>query len=148
MVFGMIPNQQATIKELVRVLKPGGTLAISAHGPEHYREAIEANLKVMTMRYFLDHRFEFWQRDEKEMSNFFLNADLKHISTERLIWTDDFDDGGKAFDFFATTSALWWYERLPKHKREREAKKTREYYRKNKVTSVTSDVVFTFGIKP
>ena len=64
MVLGVVPNQQAAIKELTRILRPGGTIALSAHGPAHYMEAVEAGVKSMNMRYFLGHRFEFWPRDE------------------------------------------------------------------------------------
>lgn len=147
MVLGMIPNQQAMISELARVLRPGGTIALSAHGPAHYREAIEANLKVMTMRYFLDHRFEFWQRDENEVKSFFIKSGLKNIQTERIIWTDEFEEGGQAFDFFAATSALWWYDKLPRGLREKEANKTRNYYKNKKIKSITSDVVLAYGVK-
>lgn len=36
MVLGFMPNQQSAICEMVRVLKPGGVVAIAAHGPELY----------------------------------------------------------------------------------------------------------------
>lgn len=147
MVLGMIPNQQATIGELVRVLCPGGTIALSAHGPDHYREAIEANLKAMSIHYFLDHRFEFWQRNENEVRSFFTNANLKNIITERITWVDKFENCGQAFDFFATTSALWWYERLPNDLRKKEALRTRKYFQRKKIKSITSDVVLAYGLK-
>lgn len=147
MVLGMIPNQLATIAELTRVLRSGGTIALSAHGPAHYMEAIEAMLKVMTMRYFLGHRFEFWQRDENEVKSLFMKAGLKNIHTERIIWIDEFKNGNEVFDFFASTSSLWWYDKLPPELREKEAKKTREYFQNKEITSITSDVVLAYGIK-
>jgi ubiquinone/menaquinone biosynthesis C-methylase UbiE len=147
MVLGMIPNQQATITELARVLRPNGTIALSTHGPGHYMEAVEAGLKVMTMRYFLDHRFEFWQRDEDEVKSLLINAGLKDIHTERLTWIDELENGSEVFDFFASTSSLWWYDRLPRDLREKEAEKTREYFQRKEIKSITSDVVLAYGIK-
>ncbi len=147
MVLGMVPNQQSTIAELTRVLRPGGTIALSAHGPGHYMEAIEAGVKSMNMRYFLGHRFEFWPRDENEIKAFFMNAGLDNIQTERLTWIDEFEDGGEVFDFFASTSGLWWYHRLPPDIRNKESEKTRTYFQLKNVTKMSSDVVFAFGSK-
>src|SRR5512136_1045042 len=39
MVLGLVPNQRNVVSEMVRVLKPGGILFVSTHGPEHYYEA-------------------------------------------------------------------------------------------------------------
>ncbi len=147
MVLGMIPNQQATITELVRVLRPNGIIALSTHGPGHYMEAIGAGLKVATMRYFLDHRFEFWPRDEKEVQSPLVNAGLKDIRTERLSWIDEFENGHKAFDFFASTSSLWWLDRLPPDLRKKETERTRDYFRRKEIKSITSDVVLAYGSK-
>ena len=147
MVLGMVPNQQAAIKELTRILRPGGTIALSAHGPAHYMEAVEAVVKSMNMRYFLGHRFEFWPRDENEIKSFFMNAGVDNIQTERLTWIDEFEDGGEVFDFFASTSGLWWYHRLPPDIRNKETEKTRTYFQRKNVTKMSSDVVFAFGSK-
>jgi ubiquinone/menaquinone biosynthesis C-methylase UbiE len=147
MVLGMIPNQQAAITELARVLRPNGVIALSTHGPSHYMEGISAGLKVMTMRYFLAHRFEFWQRDDNEVQSLLINAGLKDIHTERLTWSDEFENGLEAFDFFASTSSLWWYDKLPPDLREQEAEKTREYFQRKGINSITSDIVLAYGLK-
>lgn len=147
MVLGMVPNQQATITELTRILRPGGIIALSAHGPAHYMEAIEAGVKSMNMRYFLSHRFEFWPRDENKIETFFMNAGLDNIQAERLTWIDEFENGAEVFDFFASTSGLWWYHRLPAEIRNKEAERTRTYFQRKNVTEITSDVVFAFGSK-
>lgn len=147
MVLGMVPNQQATITELARILRPGGTVALSAHGPAHYMEAIEAGVKSMNMRYFLGHRFEFWPRDEKEIRTFFMNAGLDNVQTDRSTWVDEFKSGGEVFDFFASSSGLWWLHRLPPEIRNKEAEKTRSYFQRKNVSEITSDVVFALGSK-
>jgi len=147
MILGMIPNQLSMIKELTRVLRIGGTIALSAHGPEHYMEAIEAGVKSMNLRYFLGHRMEFWPRDEQEIKSFFVKAGLKNIQTDRLKWRDEFQNGRDVFDFFATTSSLWWYDRLPMESREKETAKSIQYFQRKKIKSISSDIVIAYGIK-
>lgn len=147
MVLGMVPNQQVAIRELTRVLRPGGTLGLSTHGPTHYREGIEAGLKAISKRYFLDHRFEYWPRDEAEMAAYFRKASLENIRTKRSIWMERFDSGGALLDFYAATSGLWWYQRLPPELRDQETEQTRSYFQRVGNTEMTSDVVFAFGSK-
>lgn len=38
---------------------------------------------------------------------FFMKAGLDKIKTKRLTLTDEFENGGELFDFFASTSGLW-----------------------------------------
>lgn len=116
-------------------------------GPAHYMEAVEACVKSMNMRFFFGHRMEFWPRDENEIKTFFMNAGLDNIQTERLSWIDKFENGGEVFDYFASTSGLWWYHRLPPGIRNKETEKTRTYFQRKNVAEITSDVVFAFGSK-
>jgi ubiquinone/menaquinone biosynthesis C-methylase UbiE len=147
MVLGMVPNQQAAIDELARILRPGGTIALSTHGPAHYKEAIEAGVRSLNMRYFLGHRFEYWPRDENEIKAFFMLAGLDDIQTSRMTWVDEFENGGKAFDFFASSTGLWWHHRLPPEIRNKETERTRTYFQRKHVTKITCDVVFASGQK-
>lgn len=147
MVLGMVPNQPAAVAELARILRPGGTVALSTHGPAHYREAIEAGVRSLNLRYFLGHRFEYWPRDENEIKAFFMLAGLHDIQTTRMTWADEFENGGKAFDFFASSTGLWWHHRLPAEIRNRETERARAYFQRKRVTRITCDVVFASGTK-
>lgn len=147
MVLGMVPNQQQAIHELTRICRPGGTVALSVHGPAHYKEPIEAGVRSLNMRYFLGHRLEYWPRNENKIRTYFINAGLNGIRTERLTWIDKFANGGEVFDFFASSTGLWWYHRIPIESRNQEAEKTRAYFQRKGITEVTSDVVFAFGSK-
>lgn len=147
MVLGMVPDQQSALLEFTRILKQEGVLALTTHGPAHYLEAIEAGVRSMNLRYFFEHRFEFWPRDEKKMIRYFKHAGLENIKTERLIWRDDYKDGSEVFDFFASTTGLWFYHRLPPKLRNKEAERMRNYFHRKQITSVTSDVVIVYGEK-
>jgi len=60
---------------------------------------------------------------------------------------DEYGSGSEVFDFFASTSGLWWNHRLPPEIRDKETKKTRAYFQRKNVTEITSDVVFMLGLK-
>jgi ubiquinone/menaquinone biosynthesis C-methylase UbiE len=68
MMYGLVPNQQRVLSEMVRVLKPNGVVAISAHGPEYYYEAIDAAFRTIPLRYGFGYRIEFWPRSEEHLN--------------------------------------------------------------------------------
>lgn len=147
LMLGFLPDQSKAVAEMTRVLRPGGTIAISTHGPNYFIEAIEGLLKAMTMQYFLGYRFEFWPRKEDDIKNIFVKFGLENIVTRELTSVNNFENGGKAFDFFASVSSLWWYDKLPTELREKEKTKTREYFERKRITQITSDVIFAYATK-
>jgi len=44
--LGLLPNPEGAVSEMVRILRPGGFLSLSGHGPEHYWEACEASFPL------------------------------------------------------------------------------------------------------
>ena len=81
------------------------------------------------------------------MKNLFAKCGLENIDIKRLVWVENFENGGKTFDFFASTSGLWWYDQLPTELRERETIKTRRYFERKKVNHVTTDIVCAYATK-
>jgi ubiquinone/menaquinone biosynthesis C-methylase UbiE len=128
MVLGLVPNQRNVVSEMVRVLKPGGILSISTHDPEQYYEASEMAFRAIPKCLALGYRIEFWPRKEKEISHIFSDAGLIEVITRRLIWKDSFEDGGKAYDFFASTSSAWWYSKFSTDKIPPVAQKIRHAF--------------------
>ncbi len=148
MVLGLVPNQRNAVSEMVRVLKPGGVLSISTHGPEHYYEASEMTFRAIPKSLAFGYRIEFWPRKEKEISNMFSEAGLTDVITRRLIWKHGFEDGGKAYDFFASTSSAWWYSKFTTDKIPPVAQKIRQAFEREPVTEITMDVILAYGRKP
>jgi ubiquinone/menaquinone biosynthesis C-methylase UbiE len=148
MGFGLFPDQKKALAEMVRVLRPGGYLGLGAHGPEHYWEAIDASFRVITKRYVLGYRLEFWPLGEKNIQQMLVQAGFTDIRSQRYTWRNDFETGGQAFDFFAAISASWWYAKFPPDKRAKESQKAREYFERKKVTQITDDVILAHGRKP
>jgi ubiquinone/menaquinone biosynthesis C-methylase UbiE len=148
MSFGLFPDQRKAVAEMVRVLRPGGYLALSAHGPEHYWEAIDASFRAITKRYVLGYRLEFWPLGEEDIQQMLVQAGFMDIRSRRHIWRNDFMTGGQAFDFFAAISASWWYAKFPPAKRAKESQKARDYFERKKVTQITDDVILGYGRKP
>ena len=148
MTLGLIPDQAKAISEMARVAKHGGSVAVGAHGPEHYWEAADTIFRSINKRYVLGYRLEFWPRTETEIRDMMAKAGLSDIRTGRMIWRNIFPTGGEACDFFAAISSSWWYARFPENKREEDFRKVREYFVKKNKNQVTDDVILGYGRKP
>ena len=147
MVLGLMPNQKKALAEMVRVMKPGGTLSISTHGPDLYYEACEAAFWALPKSVVLGYRVEFWPRQEKQISRMFCDAGLVKVRTRRLTWKEHFDDGGKAYDFFASTSSAWWYSKFAPEKVATLSRRVRAAFERRNVREITTDAVLAFGRK-
>lgn len=148
MTLGILPDSEKAVAEMVRVLRPGGFLSLSAHGPEHYWEACDASFRSITKRYVIGYRLEFWPRSEGSVRQLLAKSGLEDIKTRRVIWRNRFRDGGEAFDFFAAVSSSWWYAKVPPAKREAENRKIRNYFERKGVTTITDDVVIAHARRP
>jgi ubiquinone/menaquinone biosynthesis C-methylase UbiE len=148
MVLGIVPNQREVVAEMVRVLKPGGTLFLSTHGPEHYYEACETAFRSVPKRLVFGYRLEFWPRKGREISHMFSEAGLIDVITRQLNWKQSFENGGKAYDFFSSTSSAWWYSKFPPQKIPSASQKIRSAFERKPVREITMDVILAYGQKP
>lgn len=148
MTFGLLPDQDRVVAEMVRVAKPGGLISVGAHGPEHYWEAIDASFRCITKRYILGYRVEWWPGDEREIRGLLERAQLEGVNTRRVIWRNEFDSGGAMYDFFMAISGASWYEKFPRDKIAEDSGKTRAYFERKGLTTITDDIVVAFGRKP
>ncbi len=148
MSFGLFPDQEKAVNEMYRVLKPGGLISLGAHGPEHYWEAIDTNIRALNKKHVLGYRFEFWPRTEKQVIKMMKNAGFKGIQTNRFIWRNLFRTPSDACEFFAAVSSNWWYAKIPESKRHHEYQKTKELFEKRRFRQVTDDVIIGYGKKP
>jgi ubiquinone/menaquinone biosynthesis C-methylase UbiE len=148
MSFGLFPDQKKAVAEMIRVLRAGGYLGLGAHGPEHYWEAIDASLRVITKRYVLGYRLEFWPLGEKDIQQMLVQGGFTEVRSRRYTWRNDFETGGQAFDFFAAISGSFWYAKFPPEKRSKESQKARDYFERRRVTQITDDVILACGRKP
>jgi ubiquinone/menaquinone biosynthesis C-methylase UbiE len=148
MVLGFLPNQKSAVAEMVRVLRPGGVLAISTHGPKLYYEACEATLRAVPKSLVLGYRIEFWPRKEKEIFRMFFEAGLIDVMTRQMIWKDSFENGTRAYEFFASTSAAWWCSKFSPEKITLVSQKIRAAFERKPVTQITTDIILAYGRKP
>lgn len=146
--FGLFPDQAKAVREMFRVLRPGGFISLGAHGPEHYWEAIDASLRVMNKRYFLGYRFEFWPRNEKQVRLLMEVAGFRNICTNRFIWRNLFKTSKDACEFFSSVTSSWWLSKIPEVRRADEDAKTLEYFVKREIRIITDDIIIGSGIKP
>lgn len=148
MLLGLVPNQQKALTEMARVLRTGGLLAFSTHAPECWWETGDAAFRAIPKRYTLGYRIEYWPREGREIQRMLVRAGLTDVQIRKLFWQDNFETGGKAYDFFASVSASWWNAKLPPDKIKAISKKTREYFERHKVTRITHDIVLAYGHRP
>lgn len=150
MVMGMIPNQLRCLSEMKRVLKPGGTFAISTHGTRHYININEFGHMVLIKKAMWEltgYRPEYWPWNEKTAYKFLDKAGFKDQKVKRLTWIDEFGSPEKAWHFYSSTTGLWWHERFSKEKSKLIEQEMLHEMRKKKITSIIMDVVFCFGRK-
>ena len=148
MTFGLLPDQRKALKEMIRVIKPGGLVSLGAHGPEHYWEAIDGCFRCIRKRYILGYRLEFWPRNEAYLRRLAASCGLENIQGNRLVWKTQFSSGGAMYDFFAAITASWWYSKLPATEAVRDSERTREYFERNRMNIITDDVISIWGRKP
>lgn len=147
MVLGLVPDPEAILSDAVRVVRPGGTVAVATHGPEYDWEPTDAAFRAIPKRYVLGYRIEFWPQSEALVRGLLEGAGLADVRTGRHRWTLEFDDPGDAFDFFCASSSAFWYAKIPVRARPRVAARIRDGFRRRRVDRVTHDIVFGYGRK-
>jgi SAM-dependent methyltransferase len=147
MSFGLFPDQRKAVREMVRVAKPGGFICIGAHGPEHYWEAIDGWFRCISKRRVLGYRLEFWPRTEAYMRRLLSIPGLQDLHSRREVWKTRFPSGGAMYDFFAAVTALWWYANFPAREVVRESERTRAYFERKGLDTITDDVIAIWGRK-
>lgn len=150
MVMGMIPNQLKCLSEMKRVLKPSGILAISTHGPRHDANINEICCMVLmnqARREMTGYRIEYWPWNEKRAYKFLDKAGFKDQKVRRLTWVDEFGLPEKAWQFYSSTTGLWWCERFSEEKNKKYQQIMLHEIKKKKITGISMDVVFCFGRK-
>jgi len=148
MTLGLLPDPDKAVKEMVRVLRPGNLLSVGAHGPDHYWEACDASFRVISKRYVLGYRLEFWPMKEEAVRKLLEKAGLVDIRTQRFSWRNAFKNGGEAYDFFAAISSNWWYAKFPPEERVKQTRRTRDYFQYREVLKITDDIIVAYGRKP
>ncbi|MDF1561285.1 MAG: methyltransferase domain-containing protein [Bacteroidales bacterium] len=148
MSFGLFPDQEKAVREMYRILKPGGLVSLGAHGPEHYWEAIDTNIRALDKRHVLGYRFEFWPRTERQIVKLMKTNGFRDIQTNRFIWRNLFSTPSDACDFFAAVSSNWWYAKIPEQKRDHEYDKVKQLFERRGIRRVTDDVIIGYGEKP
>lgn len=147
MATGLYPDLSKAIREMNRVAKPGGTISIGAHGPEHYWEPMDSFVRSTNLRYLLGYRPEWWPRTEKKIQGMMAEAGLSDIRSRRVVWRNRFATGGAAWDFFCAISSSFQYDKYPVDKRRDDSRRVRDYCERHHKSIVTDDIILAYGKK-
>lgn len=148
MVLGLVPDQLDFVCEVARLARPGGVVALSAHGPDYDWQAVDAAFRGIPKRYVLGYRAEFWPLSATYLRSLLEKAGLTDIRTSRHRWDLSFDDPGHAFDFFSSSSSAFWSAKIPPDDREAVAAMMRNRFGLRAVLQVTHDIIFGYGRIP
>jgi ubiquinone/menaquinone biosynthesis C-methylase UbiE len=147
MVFGMVPNPEIMMMEMLRVVKPGGIIALSTHGPKHYAELSDAVFKAVPKRYMLGRRILYWPRKREQMHMFFHKAGLREIEVKESIWHDSFQNGSEMYEFIASSTGNFYASFVPDTVMDPILHNIRKYFVDRKIHKITLDVVYAYGKK-
>ncbi len=147
MVFGLVPNQDKMLQEMVRVAKPGGVIAMSTHGPKHYLEFTIPVIDLLPKRSVLGHKFIYWPRGCKQMVKFCQDADLTEIIVEQSIWEDRYKSGSELIDFVTSSTGNFWAASIPDKQLPAILNRIRNYFQEHDINKLTLDVIYVYGKK-
>lgn len=123
MMLGIVPGQETAVSEMLRVLRSGGSFALSTRGPGWYYEAVVALFTALSRLCPLDHLagypFGFWPLREKGIHILFTQAGMVDISVRRFFEQIDFERGGMTYDHIAACSGSFFYSTLTPEKRRK-----------------------------
>lgn len=147
MVLGMVPDPEKMISEMKRVVKPGGTIALSIHGPRHYAELPDAVLTVIPKRFAIGHRFFYWPRGPEKIREYLRSTGLKDIKVERSIWNDTYHSSREMYEFITSSTGEFYASFLPDEYLDTFRNDIRKYFEKRNIHRITMDVVYAYGTK-
>ncbi|MBW6464319.1 MAG: class I SAM-dependent methyltransferase [Firmicutes bacterium] len=147
MVLGLVPNQEKMIREMIRVVKPGGVIALSTHGPTHYAELSDAVFAAIPKRYMLGRRILYWPRGREWMQRFFQDAGLNDVKVKQSIWHDSFQSSNDMYEFIASSTGNFYASFIPDEVINSILNDIRQYFIVSKIDKITLDVVYAYGKK-
>jgi ubiquinone/menaquinone biosynthesis C-methylase UbiE len=147
MVLGMVPDPEKMISEMKRVVKAGGTIALSVHGPRHYAELPDAVLAVVPKRFALARRFFYWPRGPEKVHEYLASSGLTDIKIERSTWHDTYGNSREMYEFITSSTGEFYASFLPDECLDTFRDDIRRYLEDRRIHRITLDVVYAFGRK-
>ena len=147
MVLGMVPDPGKMISGMKRVVKTGGTIALSVHGPKHYAELPDAVLAVVPKRFAMGHRFFYWPRGPEKVKAYLGSSGLTDIKIERSTWHDTYGNSQEMYEFITSSTGEFYASFLPDEYLDTFRNDIRRYLEKRSIHRITLDVVYAFGRK-
>ncbi len=152
MILGLAVDQEKIISEMNRVIKQGGEVAISTHGPEWYYEIVES-LGMCLLRYYpmtnigSSSGTEFWPITENVFQNMLKKEGFVNTKIKSQRGQLSFKNGGEAWDFFAACSSAYFLELFKPEERLSVIQTIRNYFLNKNITTVTYDALMGYGKK-
>lgn len=152
MVLGLVVDQEKVLSEIYRVLKPGGELALSTHGPEWYCEFTEYYSRCLLGKYPLSvlattNGSLFWPVTRAMFQKMLGETGFENISVKNQKDRLQFASGEDTYMFVAAAGAGWFLCDFLLDEREQASEAIKNYFGEKNVKTLTSDALMGYGQK-
>lgn len=152
-VFGIffVPDMQLAVRKLLRLVKPGGKLAITTWGPEFFEPASTAFWNsIRTIRPDLYKGFNPWDRisEPDAVRSLFNGAAVANVEVVAEAGVQTLSSPEDWWPMVIGTGYRGTIEQLNEADRERVRQQNIDFIRQNNVASVEANVVYAVAVLP
>ncbi|NLC84757.1 MAG: class I SAM-dependent methyltransferase [Ruminococcaceae bacterium] len=148
MTLGLLTSPAAAVNEMVRLLKPGGTVSLATMGSRYLYELQNAAIRYTPLIHLLGRSYAVNPITSREAHQLFTAAELTEINIKHAYWQDAFHSPADAFDFAAAASARLWAANLSEKTAKSVSNRILQHFNSQKILKLTQDVVYLRAKKP
>lgn len=148
MTLGLLTDPASAVNEMVRLLKPGGTVSLATMGARYLYELQNAAIRYTPLIHLLGRPYAVNPITSREAHQLLTAAELTEINIKHAYWQDAFCSPAEAYDFAAAASARLWAAALSEKTAKSVSNRILQHFNSQKILKLTQDVVYLRARKP